>query len=75
MQGVSGGGPAALACAYALPANKLKVVCLVCGVGPPDIGMKGADWAHWVGWPYGIRFAPYCKHLLVTDCNVKTRPD
>ncbi|KAH7083093.1 alpha/beta hydrolase fold protein [Paraphoma chrysanthemicola] len=59
VMGVSGGGPAALACAYALPANKLKVVCLVCGVGPPDIGMKGADWAHWVGWPYGIRFAPY----------------
>jgi hypothetical protein len=28
-------------------------------MGPPDIGMKGADWPHWIGWPYGIRIAPY----------------
>jgi hypothetical protein len=32
---------------------------LVCGMGPPDIGMRGADLVHFVGWPYGIRIAPY----------------
>ncbi|KAF2498643.1 alpha/beta hydrolase fold protein [Lophium mytilinum] len=57
--GVSGGGPYALACAAALPPEKLKSVSIVCGMGPPDIGMRGADWAHWVGWPWGIRYAPY----------------
>lgn len=28
-------------------------------MGPPDIGMQGADLAHKVGWLYGIRYAPY----------------
>ncbi|KAH4350892.1 hypothetical protein HBH98_038800 [Parastagonospora nodorum] len=56
---VSGGGASALACAYALPPAKLKAVSLVCAMGPPDIGMQGADIAHRLGWPYGIRFAPY----------------
>jgi pimeloyl-ACP methyl ester carboxylesterase len=56
--GVSGGGPYALACAAFLPRDKLKCVCIVCGVGPPDISMKGADWAHWFGIPYGWRYAP-----------------
>ena len=32
--GVSGGGPYALACAYAFPAEELKSVSLVCGFGP-----------------------------------------
>jgi pimeloyl-ACP methyl ester carboxylesterase len=58
-QGVSGGSPSALACAFALPATKLHCVSLVCGIGPPDIGMRGADINHRIGWPYGIRFAPY----------------
>jgi hypothetical protein len=58
-QGVSGGAPSALACAFSLPPHKLKCVSLVCGTGPPDIGMRGADISHRIGWPYGIRFAPY----------------
>jgi hypothetical protein len=28
-------------------------------MGPPDTGMQGADFAHRLGWPYGIRYAPY----------------
>jgi hypothetical protein len=28
-------------------------------MGPPDIGMRGADLSHFVGWPYGIRNSPY----------------
>jgi pimeloyl-ACP methyl ester carboxylesterase len=28
-------------------------------VGPPDIGMRGADIPHQLGWPYGLRIAPY----------------
>ncbi|KAH7351404.1 alpha/beta hydrolase [Pyrenochaeta sp. MPI-SDFR-AT-0127] len=57
--GASGGGPAAFACAYAMPPKKLKCVSVVCGIGPPDIGMRGADLPHFLGWPYGIRIAPY----------------
>ncbi|KAF2830814.1 alpha/beta-hydrolase [Ophiobolus disseminans] len=59
VMGVSGGGASALACAFALPAQKLKCVSVVCGMGPPDIGMRGADLPHLIGWPYGIRNAPY----------------
>jgi pimeloyl-ACP methyl ester carboxylesterase len=58
-KGVSGGGPAALSLAHSLPSQKLKCVSLVCAVGPPDIGMRGADIPHQLGWPYGIRYAPY----------------
>jgi hypothetical protein len=34
---VSGGGPYALACAKALPREKLRAVSIVCGLGPLDI--------------------------------------
>ena len=58
-QGVSGGGPYALACAYALPSEKLKCVSIVCGLGPVyEIGMKGADWLHWIGFTFGYRYTP-----------------
>ncbi|KAI8265128.1 hypothetical protein K4K58_011773 [Colletotrichum sp. SAR11_239] len=43
VMGVSGGGPYALACARAMPRDKLKAVAIVCGIGPQDIGMSGAD--------------------------------
>ncbi|OHF04478.1 alpha/beta hydrolase [Colletotrichum orchidophilum] len=56
--GVSGGGPYALACATTMPSEKLKCVSIVCGIGPPDIGMSGAGWFHWVGFNYGWRYAP-----------------
>ncbi|CAO2656608.1 Nn.00g054110.m01.CDS01 [Neocucurbitaria sp. VM-36] len=58
VMGVSGGGPYALACAAALPHDKLKCVSLVCGLGPPDIGMKGANWWHWIGFTFGWRYGP-----------------
>ncbi|OJD20314.1 hypothetical protein ACJ73_08353 [Blastomyces percursus] len=53
--GISSGGPYALACAMALPREKLKCVSIVCGLGPPDIGMKGADFVHWMGFTFGWR--------------------
>ncbi|OLN94162.1 Proline iminopeptidase 3 [Colletotrichum chlorophyti] len=56
--GVSGGGPYALACARSMPPEKLKCVAIVCGIGPPDIGMAGAGWFHWLGFTYGWRYAP-----------------
>lgn len=44
IMGVSGGGPYALACAYALPAVQLKTVSIVCGMGPFDLTMKHSKW-------------------------------
>lgn len=38
---MSGGGPYVLACAFALPGDRLKRASVVCGLGPPDIGTKG----------------------------------
>lgn len=57
-QGVSGGGPSALSCAYHIPASRLQVATLICGMGPPDIGMKGADLSHRLGWPNGLNWIP-----------------
>ncbi|OAL33846.1 hypothetical protein AYO20_06857 [Fonsecaea nubica] len=58
--GVSGGGPYALACAYAMPRDKLKCVSIVCGLGPVyEIGMKGARWLNWIGFTFGYRYTPY----------------
>ncbi|EUC50815.1 hypothetical protein COCMIDRAFT_32012 [Bipolaris oryzae ATCC 44560] len=56
--GVSGGGPYALACAFALPATRLKCVSVICGLGPPDMSMWHADMVHWLSFPFGWRFAP-----------------
>lgn len=41
-----------------LPSEKLKCVSIVCGMGPPDIGMRGADLIHRLGFPYGWRYGP-----------------
>ncbi len=40
--GISGGGPYALACAAMLPADKLKAVSIIGGLGPPEVGKKGS---------------------------------
>ncbi|KAK1974161.1 alpha/beta hydrolase [Colletotrichum cereale] len=56
--GVSGGGPYALACAASISRENLKCVSIVCGIGPPDIGMAGAGWFHWLGFTYGWRYTP-----------------
>lgn len=45
--GVSGGGPFALACAYALPEEQLKSVSLVCCTGPFDLTMRNSPWPVW----------------------------
>ncbi len=56
--GISGGGPYALACARALPAEKLCVVSIVCGLGSPDMGYWGMNFMSWLGWTYGQRLFP-----------------
>ncbi|RYO70562.1 hypothetical protein AA0113_g2941 [Alternaria arborescens] len=56
--GASGGGPYVLACAAVLPPSKLKCISIVCGLGPMDIGMKGADFMHKIGFPYGWKYTP-----------------
>lgn len=38
--------------------DSLRCVAIVCGIGPPDIGMSGAGWFHWVGFTFGWRYAP-----------------
>ncbi|KAK5938080.1 hypothetical protein PMZ80_009669 [Knufia obscura] len=56
--GVSGGGPYALAAARALPAEKLRAVTMVCGLGSPDMGYWGMKWMNYLGWTYGQRYFP-----------------
>ncbi|KAF2664925.1 alpha/beta-hydrolase [Microthyrium microscopicum] len=56
--GISGGGPSVLACAKELPPTKLKAAAVVVGLGPPDIGMSGAQFVNRLGFPYGFRFCP-----------------
>lgn len=56
--GVSGGGPYALACAKALPADKLKVVSIVCGLGPSDIGYWGMFPLNYLGWTISSQYTP-----------------
>lgn len=64
-QGVSGGGPYALACAAAMPRDKLRCVAVVCGLGPPDIGTRGAGWFHRLGLGYGWRLVPRLSARLL----------
>ncbi|KAH7396801.1 Alpha/Beta hydrolase protein [Phaeosphaeria sp. MPI-PUGE-AT-0046c] len=73
--GVSGGGPTTLACGYALPPSKLKCISLVCATGPPDIGWRGADIGHQIGWPYGIRYAPYWMGRMLWRAHAIGRLD
>ena len=61
-QGMSGGGPSTLACAKALPPSKLKAVAMVVALGPPDIGMSGAQLINRIAYPYGLRYCPALFH-------------
>ncbi|KAF1844476.1 alpha/beta-hydrolase [Cucurbitaria berberidis CBS 394.84] len=70
IMGVSGGGPHALACAASM-SEQLKCVSIICGLGPPDIGMSGAGWESWLGFTIGWRYSPaillrwfFNRHLL-----------
>lgn len=56
--GVSGGGPYALACARALPANRLIAVCVVCGLGPPEAGFAGMSITNSLGFRFAWRYTP-----------------
>jgi pimeloyl-ACP methyl ester carboxylesterase len=47
-----------LACAKALPSTKLKAVAMIVALGPPDIGMRGAQLVNRIGFPYGFRLLP-----------------
>lgn len=58
LEGISGGGPTTLACAKALPQTRLKAVAMIVAIGPPDIGMSGAQLANRLGFPYGLRYCP-----------------
>ena len=40
-----------------LPRERLKCVSIVCGIGPPDIGMRGANWINWIGFTFGWRWS------------------
>jgi pimeloyl-ACP methyl ester carboxylesterase len=33
-------------------------VSVVTGLGPPDVGLAGADWIHWLGFAVGYPYAP-----------------
>lgn len=57
-QGISGGGPYALACAAVLPRERLKSVSVVCGMGTPDMSKKGMNWWHWAGFTFGYAYFP-----------------
>ena len=56
--GASAGGPYALACATHLPADKLKAVAILCGLGPPDTGFEGMNWPNWLSFRFGYRYVP-----------------
>jgi pimeloyl-ACP methyl ester carboxylesterase len=41
-----------------MPPHKLKCTSIVCGLGPPDIGMSGADFIHRIGFGFpSFRYA------------------
>lgn len=73
MQGTSGGGPYALACAFSAPKDaRLKAVTIVCGVGTPDMGYKGMGWLHWMGFGFGFRLFPgLCKLFMKGDITTR----
>lgn len=62
VMGISGGGPSTLACARYLPPTKLKAIAMVVALGPPDIGMQGAQFVNRLGYPYGHLYTPAFLH-------------
>lgn len=72
VMGVSGGGPYALACARALPADRLRAVSIICGLGPPDMGYWGMQFPNWAGWMFGQRLAPgLCRWWLSREIGAR----
>lgn len=60
---VSGGGPYALACAYALPAAQLKSVVLLCAAGPWALTMRNSRWFAWSFWQLTLLSPPLMRWL------------
>lgn len=56
--GISGGGPYALACAKAHPAQKVRAISVVCGLGSYDMGFWGMAWPNYLGWTYASWMTP-----------------
>ncbi|TID13896.1 putative mannosyltransferase [Venturia nashicola] len=56
--GLSGGGPAVLACAAYFPKEQLKCASLVSALGPPDIGYAGLPWLQRSGLAIGYPYLP-----------------
>jgi pimeloyl-ACP methyl ester carboxylesterase len=63
VMGVSGGGPYTLACAYALPAEELRSVSLVCGLGPYELTMRHSRWPVWLFYQICARL-PFLLYWL-----------
>lgn len=61
--GVSGGGPYALACAYALPPEELRSVSIIGGMGPIDVGFKGMSWSNWLTF-MALMYFPFIARWL-----------
>ncbi|EME45891.1 hypothetical protein DOTSEDRAFT_70052 [Dothistroma septosporum NZE10] len=58
--GTSGGGPYVMACAAYLPADKLKAVANVCGIGDVQTFKSiGMGWPNWLGYRYAIHWTPW----------------
>lgn len=67
-QANSGGGPYALACAYALPSVRLQAVSIVCGLGLFDMSRRGMDLMHYLGFTVGFRYFPsLCRWYFSRD--------
>jgi pimeloyl-ACP methyl ester carboxylesterase len=70
--GISGGGPHALAAGYTLPADKLRAVSIVCGIGPPDMGYRGMKLPNYMGWTFGQRMFPrLCRWYFARETSAR----
>ncbi|GAB7333776.1 hypothetical protein MBLNU13_g05299t2 [Cladosporium sp. NU13] len=65
--GVSGGGPYALACAHALPAEELRSVSLVCGFGPYESTVRHSRWVVWLFYRICVAFPFLLRWMRVGE--------
>lgn len=62
--GVSGGGPYALACAYAIDPIRVKSIGVICGSGSTTTGFKGVAWSQRLSW-WATRHLPLLTKLFI----------
>ena len=67
--GGSGGGPYALACAYALPKEVLKGTGVLAGLAPREAGYKGVSWERYIGFTTN-KWLPYWLLHFVIDSGL-----